>query len=80
MFKRYCLFGDRKAVYKAGSTAAWIEAAGTDPDAYGVYLFRKSFELPERPDQFIVHFSADNRYKLYVNEQLAPPFSTGKSR
>jgi hypothetical protein len=29
--------------------------------------FRKTLELPARPDSFVVHVSADNRYKLYVN-------------
>lgn len=50
--------------------AHWIEAADTDPNAYGVYLFRKPIELTERPEQFIVNVSADNRYKLYVNGEL----------
>ena len=37
---------------------------------YGVYQFRKIFTLTARPASFIVHVSADNRYKLYVNGQL----------
>jgi hypothetical protein len=37
---------------------------------YGVYKFRKSFELASKPASFIVHVSGDNRYKLYVNETL----------
>ena len=47
--------------------AKWI----THPDIlgkeYGVYLFRKSFNLDAVSKEFIVHVSADNRYKLYVN-------------
>lgn len=34
---------------------------------YGVYKFRKQFELAEKPASFVVHVSADNRYKLFVN-------------
>jgi alpha-L-rhamnosidase len=52
-------------------TARWISAPGISGQEYGVYHFRKSFELPEKPDRFQVAVSADNRYKLYVNGQLA---------
>jgi hypothetical protein len=34
---------------------------------YGVYKFRKTFDLTSRPASFVVHVSADNRYKLFVN-------------
>lgn len=37
---------------------------------YGVFKFRKTFTLSEKPSAFVVHVSADNRYKLYVNEKL----------
>ncbi len=47
-------------------SAQWITSPEADPD-YGVYFFRKSLTLSEKPEQFIVHVSADNRYKLYVN-------------
>lgn len=47
--------------------ARWISCPGEAPNTYGIYHFRKSFELEEKPTQFIVHVSADNRYKLYVN-------------
>jgi alpha-L-rhamnosidase len=50
--------------------AKWIEAPHTKPHDYGVYHFRKSFLLDEKPQEFIVHVSADNRYKLYVNDSL----------
>lgn len=50
--------------------ASWISVPGEPPTGYGVYLFRKSVELPIRPTSFVVHVSADNRYKLYVNEIL----------
>lgn len=38
---------------------------------YGVYYFRKSIDLNARPAKFIIHLSADNQYKLYVNGKLA---------
>lgn len=47
--------------------AQWIEMPGTKPNDYGVYHFRKNFLLIDVPKQFIIHVSADNRYKLYVN-------------
>ena len=51
-------------------TASWIEVAGEAPDQYGVYLFRKKINLPSKPSSYTIHASADNRYKLYVNENL----------
>jgi len=52
-------------------TGAWPSHWIADPHSsardYGVYHFRKSFELGEEPDEFIIHISADNRYQLYAN-------------
>jgi len=50
--------------------AYWIQAPETKPHDYGVYHFRKKFSLNEKPSRFVVHVSADNRYKLYVNGQM----------
>ena len=47
-------------------TASWISTPDADSE-YGVYMFRKSFELSQEPSEFLVNVSADNRYKLYVN-------------
>ena len=47
--------------------AQWIAAPGTPPFDYGVYHFRKSFDLGDVPGHFVVHVSADNRYRLFVN-------------
>lgn len=44
---------------------------------YGVYYFRKNIALAAKPSTFIIHVSADNHYKLYVNGRLA---SIGPSR
>ncbi|WP_224249291.1 alpha-L-rhamnosidase-related protein [Hyalangium gracile] len=48
-------------------TAQWIAVAGQPARAYGVYLLRRTFELPARPRAFRVHVSGDNRYQLFVN-------------
>ncbi len=48
--------------------ALWISVPGESDDDYGLYKFRKVIELPSKPSSFIVHVSADNRYKLYVND------------
>ena len=50
--------------------AGWIAAPNDPGNKYGVYYFRKSIDLPVKPTSFIIHVSADNRYKLYVNGKL----------
>jgi alpha-L-rhamnosidase len=50
--------------------AYWIHVPNQPAHDYGVYQFRKTFTLSAKPASFIVHVSADNRYKLYVNGQL----------
>jgi len=47
--------------------AKWISYPGNSNSEYGVYLFRKEMIINTMPDKFIVHVSADNRYKLFVN-------------
>src|ERR1700733_10424820 len=49
--------------------ASWIAVPGESPAGYGVYLFRKTIDLNSKPDSFVIHVSADNRYKLFVNEK-----------
>jgi alpha-L-rhamnosidase len=50
--------------------ANWITVPGESAKDYGIYHFRKNIRLDAKPASFIVHVSADNRYKLYVNETL----------
>jgi alpha-L-rhamnosidase len=50
--------------------AQWIAASGDTGISYGVFYFRKNIDLAVKPASFIVHVSADNRYKLYVNGTL----------
>src|SRR5437763_952399 len=58
-------------------TAKWIAAAGSPRFSYGVYHFRRSIELSQKPASFVVHVSADNRYELFANGQRA---ATGPAR
>ncbi len=34
---------------------------------YGVYHFRRTFDMKNQPTKFLIHVSADNRYRLFVN-------------
>jgi alpha-L-rhamnosidase len=51
----------------AQEDASWITHPGITGHEYGVYHFRQTVELDEKPKHFNVHVSADNRYRLYVN-------------
>ncbi|HXG68530.1 MAG TPA: alpha-L-rhamnosidase C-terminal domain-containing protein [Blastocatellia bacterium] len=48
-------------------SARWITVPGISPFEYGVYHFRRVFDLSAKPSSFIIHVTADNRYQLYVN-------------
>ncbi|OIR03767.1 bacterial alpha-L-rhamnosidase [mine drainage metagenome] len=47
--------------------ASWIAAPSGSLFDYGVCFFRRTLRLEARPDRFVVHVSADNRYRLFVN-------------
>src|ERR1039458_1254830 len=51
-------------------SAHWISVPGESPYDYGVYHFRRTFDLPAQPSSFLIHVTADNRYKLYVNGEF----------
>lgn len=57
-------------LYRKNWDARWISLPNEPSNIYGIYHFRKSFELDSVPDKFIIHVSADNRYKLFVNGKL----------
>ncbi|NJK87398.1 MAG: hypothetical protein HC906_16860 [Bacteroidales bacterium] len=48
-------------------TAQWIMHPNVQPQSHAVVLFRKTFELQTKREQFIIHVSADNHYRLFVN-------------
>jgi alpha-L-rhamnosidase len=48
-------------------TAKWITCGEKSPRDYGVYHFRTTINLNSKPGKFIVHLSADNRYRFFVN-------------
>lgn len=47
--------------------AVWIAESKGSVSDYGVYHFRKHFELPAKPASFVIHVSADHRFRLFVN-------------
>ncbi|WP_025414468.1 family 78 glycoside hydrolase catalytic domain [Gemmatirosa kalamazoonensis] len=47
--------------------ASWIADPDAPGDVYGVYHFRRALDLRAAPSRFVVHVSADNRYRLFVN-------------
>ena len=50
--------------------AHWITHPTASTLDYGVFLFRNEFRLERAPESLVVHLSADNRYKLWVNGQM----------
>ncbi len=48
-------------------TAQWITHPTESTLDARKFLFRRTFNLASKPEKFIVHVSADNRYRLYVN-------------
>jgi alpha-L-rhamnosidase len=51
--------------------ADWICDPEASPVDYGVFHFRRTFTLDTLPREFVIHVSADNRYRLFVNGRYA---------
>lgn len=66
-----------EALLKGEWPASWISCPGVAPRDYGIYHFRKGFDMEKKPSRFIIHVSADNRYRLFVNGE---PVSNGPAR
>ena len=47
--------------------ARWILHPTAPAKQYGIFHFRKAIGLSVKPTRFVVHVSADNRYRLFVN-------------
>lgn len=48
-------------------SARWITVPKASPVEYGIYHFRRTFEIEGQPASFVVHVTGDNRYQLFVN-------------
>ena len=51
----------------SSQSAPWISYPSANATSYGVYHFRKSFNLERVPENLNIHVSADNRYNLFIN-------------
>jgi alpha-L-rhamnosidase len=47
--------------------AQWIMHPSVLPQSAAKILFRKTFDLKEKPTRFVINISADNHYRLFVN-------------
>jgi alpha-L-rhamnosidase len=61
------LEGQVPRVFANAPPASWIAPPGVPGDSFTVFHARRSFDLAAAPARFVVHVSADNRYRLYVN-------------
>ena len=61
----FCL----SSLAQSNTEAPWISFPSANVSDYGVYHFRKGFEINDLPQKLIIHVSADNRYNLFVNGQ-----------
>ncbi|MFM7837949.1 MAG: alpha-L-rhamnosidase N-terminal domain-containing protein, partial [Chitinophagaceae bacterium] len=48
-------------------TAHWIAEPQSSGSQFGVYQFRKNFNLDSAGQHFVIHVSADNHYRLFIN-------------
>ena len=64
-------------IFANAPEAVWIAPPGMPADSFGVFHARRTFDLATKPDHFLVHVSADNRYRLYLN---GAQVSTGPQR
>ncbi|SMC52462.1 alpha-L-rhamnosidase-related protein [Pedobacter africanus] len=55
------------AILNSKWQAEWISYPDISLKDYGIFHFRKSFDLKNLPESFVIHVSGDNRYRLYVN-------------
>lgn len=64
------IFGqDMPNAFAGHWTAQWISAPDAPQRDEVVLHFRKRLDLPQKPEHFIVHVSADNQFVLHVNQQ-----------
>ena len=61
--------GKAFTMLKHAWTAQWITHPKASTLDFGVFHFRRNFTLDLAPEKLIVHISADNRYRFFVNGQ-----------
>src|SRR5262249_20239314 len=49
------------------TTAQWIVPPEAPPTDYGVFLFRRTFDLADVPKEMMVDVTAHQRYRLFVS-------------
>src|SRR5689334_240977 len=59
--------GDAPRIFAGAPEARWIAPPGMPADSFGAFHARRTLDLAAKPTRFVVHVSADNRYRLYVN-------------
>ncbi len=59
--------GKAFTMLKHAWTAQWITAPNSSTLDFGVFHFRRNIELEQVPEELVVHLSADNRYRFFVN-------------
>lgn len=57
----------RPLVFNRAPAAEWIAPAKVPGDSFTVFHARRIITLAAKPSRYVVHASADNRYRLYVN-------------
>ena len=68
---------DSTAPFHGAPRASWIAPPGVASDSFVVFHARRSVDFTARPTTFVVHVSADNRYRLFVNGESV---ATGPQR
>ena len=61
------IYAQETPVFDGAPPAHWIAPPNVPADSFTVFHARRAFALSDMPRRFLVHVSADNRYKLYVN-------------
>ena len=58
---------ERALVFNRAPAAEWIAPPKLPGDSFTVFHARRTIGLATKPSRYVVHVSADNRYRLYVN-------------
>jgi len=67
LFLIMLIFLCQSAFAQVNWNAEWISHPDAPPNGFGVYHFRKNIDLESVPGAAVLHVSADNRYRLFVN-------------